>query len=111
MSFIATKQTRSLSLRMATTSLTRPATRYFSTTTIKMSDQYSSTASASPSLTEKLTDARTFLSNHKTVLLTTRAPAGSLHARTMAVAEITPDWKFRFIYDNESYKEKEVESE
>lgn len=96
--------------------LTRPASlplysRAISTTQPKMSDQYSATASESPSLTTKLTDARAFLANHKTVLLTTRSPKGALHARTMAVAEITPDWKFRFIYDNESYKEKEVESE
>jgi general stress protein 26 len=76
-----------------------------------MSDSYSKTASEEPGLTQKLTDARTFLGNHKTVLLTTRAPNGALHARTMAVAEITPDWKFRFIYDNESYKEKEVDNE
>jgi hypothetical protein len=93
--------------------LTRSATlslRTF-TATPNMSDQYSATAKEDPSLTAKLTDARKFLANHKTVLLTTRAPNGALHARTMAVAEITRDWKFRFIYDNESYKEKEVDNE
>jgi len=51
------------------------------------------------------------IKNHGTVMLVTRAPEGALHARTMAPAEITADWKFRFIYDRESYKDKEVENE
>jgi general stress protein 26 len=75
-------------------------------------DQYSQ-AAAKPQvpLNTKLADLRGFLNKHKTVLLTTRAPDGSLHARVMAIAEITPEWKFRFIYDNESYKETEVDHE
>jgi hypothetical protein len=74
-------------------------------------DQYSKKAAAEPGLNQKLTDLRTFMGKHKTVLFTTRAPDGSLHARVMAVGEITPDWKFRFLYDNESYKETEVQEE
>ncbi|WRT70086.1 uncharacterized protein IL334_007080 [Kwoniella shivajii] len=76
-----------------------------------MSDEYSKTASAQPSLTEKLTTLRAFFKAQKSVILTTHAPDGSLHARVMAVAEITPDWKFRFIYDKESYKEVEVDND
>lgn len=44
-------------------------------------------------------------------MLVTKSPKGELHARTMAPAEITPDWKFRFIYDRDSYKDKEVDNE
>lgn len=62
-------------------------------------------------LNTKLEDLRGFLGKHKTVLFTTRAPDGSLHARVMAIGQITPDWKFRFLYDNESYKETEVNNE
>ena len=77
-----------------------------------MSDEYSKQVqNEQPSLNEKLADARAFIASHKTVLLTTRSPNGQLHARTMAIAEVTPDWKFRFIYDGESYKEKEVDNE
>ncbi|WVF67239.1 hypothetical protein IAT40_001987 [Kwoniella sp. CBS 6097] len=76
-----------------------------------MSDQYTAAASSSPSLTEKLADLRSFLNSIKSVILTTHAPDGSLHARVMAIAEITPDWKFRFIYDRESYKDVEVEND
>ncbi|WWC72158.1 uncharacterized protein I206_106118 [Kwoniella pini CBS 10737] len=76
-----------------------------------MSDQYSASASTSPSLTEKLTTLRAFFKAQKAVILTTRAEDGSLHARVMAVAEITPDWKFRFIYDKESHKDNEVEND
>jgi general stress protein 26 len=77
-----------------------------------MSDEYSKNAvNNEPTLNEKLADARKFIASHKTVLLTTRSPNGQLHARTMAIAEVTPDWKFRFIYDGESYKEKEVDNE
>jgi general stress protein 26 len=64
-----------------------------------------------PSLDEKLSALNKFLDNHKCVLLTTRAPDGSLHARTMAIAEKTKDMKIRFIYDNESYKENEIDNE
>lgn len=81
-------------------------------TTYKMSDEYSKKAvNEQPTLNEKLNDARAFIKSHKTVLLTTRSPNGQLHARTMAIAEVTADWKFRFIYDGESYKEKEVDNE
>ncbi|RXK41477.1 hypothetical protein M231_01185 [Tremella mesenterica] len=76
-----------------------------------MSDQYTSASSTSPSLTDKLTDLRGFLNNRKAVMLVTRSPKGDLHARCMAVAEITKDWKLRFIYDRESYKETEVEND
>ncbi|WVQ66846.1 hypothetical protein V866_001873 [Kwoniella sp. B9012] len=76
-----------------------------------MSDQYSAASSASPSLTEKLTTLRAFFKAQKAVILTTRDSDGSLHARVMAVAEITPDWKFRFIYDKESHKDVEVQQD
>lgn len=107
--------TRTLLTARSAPTLTSTARLYLNyrpfTTTLKMSDEYSKTAKEEPGLTQKLTDARTFMGNHKVVLLTTRSPAGALHARTMAIAEITKDWKFRFIYDNESYKEKEVDNE
>lgn len=74
-------------------------------------DQYSASAEKEHPLNTKLTDLRTFLGKHKTVMLTTRAPNGALHARIMAIAQITPDWKFRFLYDGDSYKEKEVDNE
>jgi general stress protein 26 len=74
-------------------------------------DSYSSSTQTSPTLTEKLSALRGFVGRHKSVLLTTRSPNGQLHSRVMAPAEITRDWRFRFLYDNESYKEKEVENE
>jgi general stress protein 26 len=52
-----------------------------------------------------------FLDKHKFVLLTCRAPDGSLHARTMAIADKTKDMKVRFIYDRDSYKETEIDNE
>ena len=73
--------------------------------------QYEEAAGAAPSLTEKLTDVRGFLAKRKAVMLVTRAPNGSLHSRCMAPAEITPDWKFRFLYDRDSYWDKELENE
>ena len=76
-----------------------------------MSDEYSKQAAGQPSLEEKIADARHFVDSHKTVLLTTRSPNGQLHARTMAIAQVTDDWKIRFIYDGESYKEREVDNE
>lgn len=66
---------------------------------------------ANPSLDEKLSALNTFLDAHKCVLLTTRAPDGSLHARTMAVAGRTKDLRVQFIYDRESYKETEIDNE
>lgn len=74
-------------------------------------DQYSKEAAANPSLSQKLADLRGFTKKQKTVLFTTRDTDGSLHARVMVPAEITPDWKFRFIYDAESHKEAEVDNE
>jgi hypothetical protein len=41
----------------------------------------------------------------------TRSGDGALHARTMAPAEITKDWKFRFTYDKESHKDDELDEE
>ncbi|ORY31675.1 hypothetical protein BCR39DRAFT_526235 [Naematelia encephala] len=76
-----------------------------------MSDQYTASSGATPSLDEKLSALRGFLKKHRTVLLTSRAPSGQLHARCMAPAEITPDWKFRFIYDRDSYKDNEIEND
>ncbi|WVR09567.1 hypothetical protein IAU60_006636 [Kwoniella sp. DSM 27419] len=76
-----------------------------------MSDKYTNESQTAPSLTEKLGDLRGFLNSLSSVLLTTHAPDGSLHARCMAIAEITPDWKFRFIYDRESYKDTELEND
>ncbi|WWC91861.1 uncharacterized protein L201_006808 [Kwoniella dendrophila CBS 6074] len=76
-----------------------------------MSDQYTAAASAAPSLSEKLATLRGFLKAQKATIFTTRAKDGSLHARTMAIAEITPDWKFRYIYDKESHKDEEVEQD
>ena len=74
-------------------------------------DEYSKKAEAERPLGEKLADLRAFIKKHHTVLFTTHAPDGSLHARVMAPAEITPDWKFRFLYDRESHKDAEVDSE
>lgn len=74
-------------------------------------DQYTAAADAAPSLTEKLTDVHNLIKKKGTVMLVTRAPTGDIHSRCMAPAEITPDWKFRFIYDKESYKNKEVDNE
>ncbi|KAK4683679.1 hypothetical protein P7C73_g6554, partial [Tremellales sp. Uapishka_1] len=74
-------------------------------------DQYSAKASAEPSLSERLVTLRAFIKSHSTVTLTTRAPDGSLHSRTMAPAEITKDWLFRFVFDKDSYKETEVEND
>ena len=79
--------------------------------TMSGKDQYTAKAVNDPSLTEKLVDLRAFIKAQGSVNLVSRAPDGSLHARCMAPAEITPDWKFRFIYDRDSYKEKEVENE
>jgi hypothetical protein len=66
---------------------------------------------AAPSLDEKLSALNGFLDKHKFVLLTCRAPDGSLHARTMAIADKTKDMKIRFIYDRDSYKETEIDNE
>jgi hypothetical protein len=66
---------------------------------------------SSPSFEEKLTALNGFLDKHKFVLLTCRAPDGSLHARTMAIADKTKDMKVRFIYDRDSYKETEIDNE
>lgn len=66
---------------------------------------------ANPSLDEKLNALNGFLDKHKFVLLTCRAPDGSLHARTMAIADKTKDMKVRFIYDRDSYKETEIDNE
>ncbi|KIR24694.1 hypothetical protein I307_06586 [Cryptococcus deuterogattii 99/473] len=76
-----------------------------------MPDQYSAASASNPSLTQKLTDLRSLLSTQKTVILVTHAPNGRLHGRVMAIAEITKDWKFFFIYDRESYKEQEVDND
>lgn len=64
-----------------------------------------------PALDEKLSALNSFLDTHKFVLLTCRAPDGSLHARTMAIAEKTKDLKIRFIYDRDSYKDTEIDNE
>ncbi len=66
---------------------------------------------STPDLTTKLSDVRAFLSKRKSVMLTTRAPGGSLHSRCMVIAEISPDWKFRFIYSKDSYWDKEMINE
>jgi general stress protein 26 len=66
---------------------------------------------SSPSFEEKLTALNGFLDKHKFVLLTSRAPDGSLHARTMAIADKTKDMRVRFIYDRDSYKETEIDNE
>ncbi|WVO24679.1 uncharacterized protein IAS62_006049 [Cryptococcus decagattii] len=76
-----------------------------------MPDQYSAASASNLSLTQKLTDLRSLLSTQKTVILVTHAPNGRLHGRVMAIAEITKDWKFFFIYDRESYKEQEVDND
>ncbi|WWD19795.1 hypothetical protein CI109_104259 [Kwoniella shandongensis] len=76
-----------------------------------MSDQYTAASGTSPSLTEKLTTLREFLNTQKSVMLVTVSEDGSLHARTMAISEITKDWKFRFVYDNESHKDAEVKND
>ena len=73
--------------------------------------QYTAAAGADASLAEKLSAVRGFLTKRKAVMLTTRAPNGALHSRCMAPAEITPDWKFRFIYDRDSYWDTEIENE
>jgi len=73
--------------------------------------QYETQAGENPSLTEKLSAVRGFLAKRKAVMLVTHAPNGDLHSRCMAPAEITPDWKFRFIYDRDSYWDKEIENE
>ena len=73
-----------------------------------MTDQYTQSSGAGPALSEKLSALRSFVGRHKVVMLVTRAPDSALHSRCMAIADITPDWKIRFIYDNESYKDTEV---
>jgi general stress protein 26 len=65
----------------------------------------------SPSLEDKLSGLNTFLDKYSNVLLTTRAPDGSLHARTMAIAEKTKDMRIKFIYDRDSYKDDEIDNE
>lgn len=65
----------------------------------------------SPSLDEKLSALNGFLDKYSNVLLTTRGPDGSLHARTMAIAEKTKDMKIKFIYDRDSYKDNEIDNE
>ncbi|KAL7424457.1 hypothetical protein Q5752_000141 [Cryptotrichosporon argae] len=74
-------------------------------------DAYSQAALAAPPIEEKLAALRGFLAKHSTVILTTRAPTGHLHARVMAIAEVADDWKLRFIYDADSYKDTEVEKD
>lgn len=73
--------------------------------------QYTEQAGEAPTLTQKLTDVRAFLKKRNGVMLVTHAPNGDLHSRCMVPAEITPDWKFRFIYDRDSYWDKEIENE
>jgi general stress protein 26 len=67
--------------------------------------------STAPALDTKITDLSAYLDKHKFLLLTTRAPNGALHARTMAPAERTKDMRLKFIYDNTSYKENELDNE
>lgn len=67
--------------------------------------------SKAPPLQEKVAALTGYLDKHKFLLLTTRAPDGSMHARTMAPAERTKDLRFKFIYDNTSYKETELDNE
>ncbi|ODN73396.1 hypothetical protein L202_07924 [Cryptococcus amylolentus CBS 6039] len=76
-----------------------------------MSDQYTAAAAAAPSITQKLADLKGLLSSQRTVLLVTHAPNGQLHSRVMAPAQISPDWKFYFIYDRDSYKNIEVQND
>ncbi|KAK8853368.1 hypothetical protein IAR55_004072 [Kwoniella newhampshirensis] len=76
-----------------------------------MSDQYTAASGTSPSLTDKLSTLRGFLNTQKSVMLTTVSDDGSLHARCMAISEITKDWKFRFVYDKESHKDAEVKND
>ena len=102
-----TRQPLSLSCRFVTAQ--RIAQHYYATMSSR--DQYTAAAGANPDLSKKLGDLRAFLGKHRTVMLVTRAPDGALHARTMAPAEITPDWKFRFLYDRDSYKDNEIENE
>ncbi|ORX39390.1 hypothetical protein BD324DRAFT_619499 [Kockovaella imperatae] len=74
-------------------------------------DQYTASAGKSVSLSQKLDDLHAFIKKHKTVMLVTRSPSGSLHSRVMVPADITKDMKIRFIYDRDSYKDKEVEND
>lgn len=94
--------------------LTAPLPRQFTTCRILQNTNKMASTKAqesSPSLEEKLTTLNGFLDKHKFVLLTSRAPDGSLHARTMAIADKTKDMRVRFIYDRDSYKETEIDNE
>ena len=74
-------------------------------------DQYTAEAGVQIPVAQKLADLDTFMKKHRMVMLTTRSPSGEMHSRCMAPADITKDWKIRFIYDRDSYKDKEVENE
>ena len=74
-------------------------------------DQYTSASGVDVPVSQKVADFDAFIKNHRTVMLVTRAPNGALHSRCMVAADITKDLKFRFIYDRDSYKDKEVENE
>jgi hypothetical protein len=119
MATIRTALPRSLTL---TRTLIRPTTsrfpilqpRLFTTGPILQNTNKMASTKAqesSPSFEEKLTALNGFLDKHKFVLLTSRAPDGSLHARTMAIADKTKDMRVRFIYDRDSYKETEIDNE
>ena len=89
-----------------------PRPRQFTTCRIQQNKMASTQKQeSSPSFEEKLSALNGFLDKHKFVLLTCRAPDGSLHARTMAIADKTKDMKVRFIYDRDSYKETEIDNE
>ena len=74
-------------------------------------DQYTSASGVEVPFSEKVADFQAFMKKHGLVMLTTRGPLGALHSRCMAPAETTSDLKMRFIYDRDSYKDKEVENE
>jgi hypothetical protein len=112
MSFIRQPQ---LFLRQIHTRIIPISLRYFHATMSGNAQsgnaQYTESAAVAPDLTEKLSAVRGFISKRKAVMLTTHAPNGDLHSRCMAIGEITPDWKFRFLYDRDSYWDKEIENE
>ena len=74
-------------------------------------DQYTAASGIDVPLSEKVAAFNGFMEKHRTVMLVTRAPSGALHSRCMAAADVTKDLKIRFIYDRDSYKDKEVENE
>ncbi|WVN90916.1 uncharacterized protein L203_106161 [Cryptococcus depauperatus CBS 7841] len=76
-----------------------------------MSDQYTAASISAPTLSQKLIDLKALLSAQKSVILVTHAPNGRLHGRVMHIAQITPDWRFYFIYDNQSYKDVEIDND